>query len=423
MISGYFLIGLLFFMLPTSAMTVPFGAPVYSASITGDSELLPGNSTEVTITFRNTAQTTEQLEDSLNSEDSSPTVGYGVELILDPGSSPLQIPATPVTIPVLPPGVGIPVTFPVIIPENVTAGKYLLDLRIHSKYMQSTVSQGDSVYSTEKTKDETLPIPFSIKEVVRVRVDSVSSTNLSPGQDGEITTVLTNIGDYTASNATVTLSALQPGILNIYQGSYHLERSAPGETEIVHWRASVSDIIDATSIPARLIISYEDNNGILTSSAPVVIGIPIRTGPKFIQTYEVPTLIPGGSVTIRVTYSNTGDVPAYDASARIIPVSPVSSSQTGIRLGTIPPGGSAEAVYQIDLDQMALVKPYSVLSSMRYRGEGGLIALSDPMQIRLNTEPPGMVDLILTPLPLLIMIGILLTLGYLFLARSGRIAE
>ncbi|MDX8551337.1 hypothetical protein KHC33_11170 [Methanospirillum sp. J.3.6.1-F.2.7.3] len=408
--------------LSMSAVPVPFGKPVFVATITGSSELEPGNITPLTISVRNTGHAPELILDPDDPGLSSPAVGYGVTLTLEPGTAPVDIPANPFTIPILPPDTGVPVTFPVIVPADATAESYHLALRIDSQYAQSVAMADLSNVFTYADQNLTLQIPVSVKSVVRAQVDEISVSNLSPGQDGRITAKIRNVGQYAPKDAIAELVVEPHSLLSPYQGTYFLGTFPPGEERTVEWRASVQDTIDTTSIPASLIISYEDKNGIWTSSHPVVIGIPVGKGPKFTLTYDKPVIEPGGSVSVRVVYTNVGDTPAYDAAAKIVPIAPLSSPQSSIMLGTILPNDSAEAVYEIDLDSSALVKPYGLLTDVKYRGEDNLVTLSDPMQIELETTAPGLAEVLLSPLSLVILLGILLIGGYYYMKRMGRLA-
>lgn len=412
---------LLSIILPAAAIPVPFGEPLYTATITGENELMPGNVTPVTVMVRNSGLAPEMILDPVDPVPSSPTIGYGAELTLLPGTAPVTIPATPVTIPVLPPHTGFPVTFPVIVPMDAPAGSYLLDLQVNSQYAQAVAMEGMSNIFTYQPSNVTLRIPVTIKAVVRVRADDISSSNLSSAQNGRITAAITNTGQFAGTRATAELRVPPNGLLTPYQGSYYLGTFAPGEQRTVEWRASVREGTDSTTAPATLVISYLDENGILTTSEPVVIGIPVGSGPKFTLTYDPPEIMPGESVTVRVTYTNTGDAPAQNAAATIVPIPPVSSPMASVLLGTIPPGGKAVVDYDLALERTALVKPYGVLTDIKYRGEDGLLAISDPMHIELTTIPPGIVDQLLSPLSLVILLGLLLIAGYLYLERKGRL--
>ncbi len=145
-------------------------------------------------------------------------------------------------------------------------------------------------------------------------------------------------------------------------------------------------------------------------------------GPKLTLTNDKPVIETGGSVSVREFYNNVGDTPAYDASAKIVPIAPLSSPQSSIMLGTILPNDSAEAVYEIDIVSYAFVKPYGLLTVVKYRGEDNLVTLSDPMQIELETTAPGVAEVLLSPLSLVILLGILLIGGYYYMKRMGRLA-
>lgn len=420
LIFGLVLLGLLCSSISVSAVPIPYGQPDYSATVIGTSELEPGNESLLHLEISNTGHTPEKVLDIEDPVPSSPVIGIGAELILEPGSTPVDIPATPLTIPALLPSDVVNVAFPVIVPADAHEGSYTLDLHVNSQYAESVAMQGSSNKFTYKSYNATIQVPITIKKVVSARIDEISSSNLSPGLNGKITAKISNTGQYAGVHATAELISGSKSLLLPYQGSYYLGTFTPGEQRTVEWRAAIQDNADRSLFPATVVISYEDTNGIQTTSIPVSIGIPIQKGPEFLLAYDKPTIEPGGQVNVRVTYKNTGDTPAYDATAKIVPIDPISSPQTGIILGTIPPGGSADADYTFDLESSALVKTYGVLTDVKYRGEGGLIAISDPMQIEILTKEPGILSMLLTPVSLVIIIGVVIIAGYLFIEREER---
>ncbi|PWR73064.1 COG1361 S-layer family protein [Methanospirillum lacunae] len=403
------------------AVPYPYGEPEFSATIVGDYECTPGNVTPLLIKVANVATNPELILDVSNPVESTPIVPYAVLLTLEPGNSPADIIHTVQTLPALPPATGIPLTFPVIIPADAPAGPYYLDLNIQYQYADSIAKDGLTDVFHYTTKEVTLKIPIVVKEKVRVRVDNISASYMAPGQVGIISADITNVGYYSGKNASAELTTAKGSPVTIYQGGYHLGTFDVGETRSVEWRASVSDKLDASSIPAVVQISYEDKNQNLTKSQPVSIGIPVSAGPKFNITYDRPKITPGGSTVVRVTYINTGDAPAFGATAKIVPVNPVSSKQTGGMLGTIAPGESVTTDYEFSLSQKALVKPYGVLTDIKFRGEDGSVYLSDPLKIELNTIEPGIIAILLSPVSLVILIGVILVFGYLFLRKEGRL--
>lgn len=403
------------------AVPYPYGEPELTASIVGDNECTPGNVTPLLIKVANVATNPELILDVSNPVESTPIVPYAVLLTLEPGNSPVDIIHTVQTLPAIPPATGIPLTFPVIIPADAKAGSYNLDLNIQYQYADSIAKDGLTNVFHYTTKEVILKIPIIIKEKVRIRIDNISTSYMAPGQVGIIRVDITNIGYYSGKNASAELTTAKDSPVTVYQGGYHLGSFDVGETRNVEWRASVSDKLDASSIPAVVQISYEDKNQNITKSQPVSIGIPVSSGPKFNITYDRPKITPGGSAVVRVTYINTGDAPAMGATAKIVPVNPVSSKQTGGMLGTIAPGESVTTDYEFSLSQKALVKPYGVLTDIKFRGEDGTVYLSDPLKIELNTTDPGIIAILLSPVSLVILIGVILVLGYLFLRKEGRL--
>ncbi|HOJ95994.1 MAG TPA: hypothetical protein PK024_04040 [Methanospirillum sp.] len=423
-----FILGLLIWvfgtgvLFPASAVPFPYGEPEYSATVVGNATLYPGNISLLTLSILNTAHTPEKILDMTDPVISSPLVGMGVELTLKAGSSPIDVIGTPLTIPILPPSVPVTVSFPVIVPADAKSGKYRLPLQVTSWYADSVAMEGTGTNVFHyQPKNVTLEVPIRIKPVVRAEVTDLIVTNISPGHHGRISATITNIGNYAGKNAIAELISDKNSPLIPNPGSYYLGTIKPGEKRSVFWGTYVSDTIESAHIPVTLVITYEDEDGIFASSEPLQIGIPISAGPKFSVSYEKPVIEPGGRAAVKVVYTNTGDAPAYDATAKIVPISPVSSPVTSAAFGTLNPGDSAEVMYEFILDQSALVKTYGVLTDVKYRGENGLVALSDPMRIEIDGAPHGILSYLLSPISLIILLGVILILGYGILKKEGRL--
>ena len=409
-------------LVPVSAVPFPYGEPEYYATVSGDNRLIPGNVTPLEITLTNIAHAPEKVLDPVNPVPSSPVVGIGLVLILGPGTAPVEIVSSPLTIPVLPPSVKVPLVFPVIVPADAKAGNYTLSLQVNSWYTDSIAMEGTGTNVFHyQPKNVSVQVPVRIKPVVQVIVTDIIASNMSPGQHGRVSATLTNIGDCAGKNAIAELVPDKSSPVFPYQGSFFLGTLTPGEKRDVSWRMEVLDDIDTTTVPSTVVVSYEDEDGLTVTSEPAFIGIPISSGPKFSISYDKPVIEPGGRASVLVTYHNTGDAPAHHATAKIVPISPVSSPVTTALFETVQPGEAAEVVYEFSLNQKALVKPYGVLTDVKYLGEDQMVAISDPMKIEIETVPPGILTYLFSPIALVIILGVILILGYFFLRWEGRL--
>lgn len=114
------------------------------------------------------------------------------------------------------------------------------------------------------------------------------------------------------------------------------------------------------------------------------INIEVKEEPYFEVTNVTGGLYPDEGGVLRVTYKNTGEEPAKDATVRVSAADPFSTTDDQAYLGTLNPGESAVAVFDMDVDETATPKPYSLSSEILYEDADGHDQISDT--IKINTE-------------------------------------
>lgn len=99
------------------------------------------------------------------------------------------------------------------------------------------------------------------------------------------------------------------------------------------------------------------------------------------------TLYANSDGMLRVTYKNTGEMTAKDATVRISPDDPFSTTDDQAFLGTLEPGQTADALFKLKVDEMAVAKAYSINSEIKYEDEDGHSQISDTIKIKTETLP------------------------------------
>jgi hypothetical protein len=132
-----------------------------------------------------------------------------------------------------------------------------------------------------------------------------------------------------------------------------------------------------------------DHTSIYTN-VETTLQIPIIVKPeaKFEITNVTGTLVSGGTGVVNVTYTNTGELTAEDAIARIVAMKPLSAERSTRTLGTMEPGESRTATFTISSDVGTLVKNYGVDSEVKYIDEDGEDAFFTGMTVTLPLEEP-----------------------------------
>lgn len=99
------------------------------------------------------------------------------------------------------------------------------------------------------------------------------------------------------------------------------------------------------------------------------------------------TLYADADGMLSVTYKNTGEMTAKDATVRISVDDPFSTTDDQAFLGTLAPGETAEALFKLKVDEMAVAKAYSINSEIKYEDEDGHSHISDTIKIKTEAQP------------------------------------
>lgn len=114
------------------------------------------------------------------------------------------------------------------------------------------------------------------------------------------------------------------------------------------------------------------------------INIEVKKEPYFEVTNVTGDLYPDDGGMLYVTYKNTGEETAKDSTVRISASDPFSTTDDQAYLGTLKPGDSEVAVFDMDVDETATAKPYSISSEIFYEDTDGHDQTSDTIEV--NTE-------------------------------------
>jgi hypothetical protein len=114
------------------------------------------------------------------------------------------------------------------------------------------------------------------------------------------------------------------------------------------------------------------------------IDIEVKKEPYFGVTNVTGALYPDEGGVLSVTYTNTGEEPAKDATVRLSAADPFSTTDDQAYLGTLNPGESAVAIFDMDVDDTATPKPYSLSSEILYEDADGHDQVSDT--VKINTQ-------------------------------------
>ncbi len=117
------------------------------------------------------------------------------------------------------------------------------------------------------------------------------------------------------------------------------------------------------------------------------IMVQVKKEPYFEVTQVNGSLYPDKGGMLYVTYKNTGEEPAKDATVRLSASDPFSTTDDQAFLGTLKPGESAVAAFNMAVDKTATPKPYSLDSEILYEDTEGHNQISDSVKINTQVLP------------------------------------
>jgi hypothetical protein len=117
------------------------------------------------------------------------------------------------------------------------------------------------------------------------------------------------------------------------------------------------------------------------------IEVQVKKEPYFEVTQVNGSLYPAKGGMLYVTYKNSGEEPAKDATVRLSASDPFSTTDDQAFLGTLNPGESAVASFNLAVDKAANPKPYSLDSEILYEDTEGHNQISDSVKVNVQVLP------------------------------------
>jgi len=200
-------------------------------------------------------------------------------------------------------------------------------------------------------------------------------------------------------------SPVIPTASSIYVGDFSVNQTVRSQ-----FKVSVTDDAEEQTYPLDVLVNYENGEGEQVTSDVETTGIPVGKKIDFNITSLPSEISPGQKKLITVQYVNTGGAPAYNVQARISAVDPFTSSDDTAFLGTMAPGETREAAFEISVDKSATLKQYALDSEVRFRDALDNSMISDPMKVGIivgkDNSPLG------NPLVLAGIAAVIIVIGY-----------
>ncbi|MDD1723629.1 MAG: NEW3 domain-containing protein [Methanospirillum sp.] len=396
------------------------GQPDISAGIAGSNELLIGQKTPLTVAISNAGLIDMKfVQEGAITPDYLPTTALTMTAHLEPGDCPIQVTADPQILGDIKSGDVVQATFPVTVPDQAVTGSYEIPLTISYQYMDQATQIGiDDIQYTFKNETKTLLLPVTIRRAVSLGITSVNTGDLNVGGEGHIIVTVKNVGSEKGNNTVFNIEPVGNSPIVPYQSSIYVGDYPIGETATLSYKVSVADNADpAISYPLKLYASYTDYQGLQAETVAKDISAGFKQKVAFSVINQPGTLEAGSKDVISVEYQNTGSVPVYNAQAGINIVDPFTSEDDQSYLGTVQPGGTATAMFKLNVNGDATPKQYALDSEIRYTDINQTEFVTDTIKVPVIVSNSSFGALIL---PAIVIILILLGGGFIYYRRMQK---
>jgi hypothetical protein len=420
-----FLVLSLIGILPVMGVDTYLGsAPQMSAAISGVNEFLPGQDVTINVIVRNSGvNDIKFLTVGTINRDDLPTTAKMVTVGLSAGNAPVVIKSDPQMVKGNITSQGL-VTVPILakILSNASMGEYQIPLTIRYTYLESANNDaGEYLQNHYRVVNDTIPLTIKIKPQVKVNVIEAVPENLNVGSGGYLNLKIKNTGFEDGKKATVKIlrsgqSPIIPTDSSVFIGDF-----PRNGTVSCRYKVAVSGDAAQQTYPVNVVVTYENREGDIVTSATDTVGISIGGKLSFSVTSAPARVIPGSDNVITVEYRNNGDTTAYHSQARISAVDPFTSSDDTAYIGDIKPRENVTARYQLHAGDGAEIKTYLLDAEIRYRDALDNSQVSDTFKVPILVEPKPASSGLASMFPVLVLLVIIgIGAGYYLLVMRKK---
>lgn len=410
-----FIIACLLLSAPASAGTKYMaGSPDLSAYISGTNEFSPGSSVTLPIIVENSGTNEYKfIQSSIVDRDDLPNTAKFLTVRLGAGDAPLIVKSDPQLVGDVRASTSASSAFSVKVLSDAPAGTYTLPVTLTYSYLyQAEQYATDSIRYYYKDVNETINIPITIKPRVKIAIVSAETDQVNAGTEGVVTLTVRNNGYEDGTKAVLKISRNENSPVTPTQSSVYIGDFAKGQTISAAFRVQTSAEAEEQVYPLNVLATYEDSEGDVVTSDTETVGIPVGRKVEFTITSDAATIVAGQKKIVTVRYRNTGGAAVDNAQARLSAVDPFTCSDDVAFLGTVAPGETKEAAFEVSVAGSATPKEYGLDSEIRFRDSLDNSRISDPLKVRINvSEKPGIMSSIAANPGIVAIIAVLIIAG------------
>lgn len=398
------------------------GSPELSAYISGTNEISPGDTVELKVIIENKGVNEFKfIQSGIVERDDLPNTAKFLTVSITQGDAPVVIKSDPQMLGDLKGSSIASCVFTTKVQPDAASGMYNLPLTLKYSYLYEADQYGtDTIQYYYKEKNETFNLPIKIKPELKISVLSAKAEHLNAGTEGYVTLEVKNVGHENGKNAIIKIARNDMSPVLPTSGSMYIGDFSVNQTVSSQFKVSISSDAEEQTYPLDVLVNYENSEGDQVTSDVETIGMAVGKKIDFSIVSAPNEVSPGQKKVIAVQYTNTGGAPAYNVQARISAVDPFTSNDDTAFLGTIAPGETREAAFEISVDKSATIKEYALDSEVRYRDALNNNLISDTLKVRVNIVPDkGIVALVMGN-PVLMGIIVVAVIGIAFLAYRQK---
>jgi hypothetical protein len=228
---------------------------------------------------------------------------------------------------------------------------------------------------------ESDPVSFGISVLSKpeISVKTVDS-RLYVNSKGDLIVKMTSNLDLKGASARISVSSP----LSALSSECYIGDIKAGEEFTAFFKLQASSEARTGKYPADLYIKFKAGDDFVETDA-IKIGVEVLPEIEF-EVIGTPEIRAGEEKIVTFAVRNTGSAEVKDATARLVIVSPFTSSDDTAYIGNLKPGEIANASFKLSVDRDATPKLYALNLEVKYKAENGDWVISAPAKAVINVK-------------------------------------